>query len=1056
MGKRDCEKHSRRREQAPEGATRIAGDTGSMTPEMVSCGTPGREMPCTREPIDAALAANSVSVDHTTTDQEQPSCKLHSQILSTVDVNDKNASSVSKSTVIETPAANAFEGKEKSGKPCDSSHSEARNDSEEQWILGSISASIFESSEPLGLITAISALGSWVSAAFATHEKDLEGELVKTDKRQEEEEEANRAKAKGKEKNETENDSEPSGNLQGGKFGASAPENLPCAKVESRQSDAQPKQARVVLSSEFQQGSLDQLAALPSPQASPNVSHLPHGDDSHLDLQVFLHLCGQPHPIRWSPGDAIPKQSTGLRLMDAAENGVLQAPDSNHLQVPAPELLTETESHLQSPTERLSLRQFAENIEMWFLDIGSKGLIAQKEDSASSSDSFEETTGAPLTGIEGDFTFPAGGDGNHQTCPDDGLCWLNSTLPMFQRELGCRNPLEGFSRASRVPVDAVEGDDTGLQSAMPRHGAEDTPTALQGTHCRTLLQQDTQNGSSHQLTIGRGEDSTIDELHPQGAHGSHHYASKDENSGTGAADSVLLLDDLYIRLDRSALRDFVEGTETLRANPSAKATFVQEQQLACGATENADRTMLGDVSSCELSTEEAATKEASLRSWGNRIWAFFGGETGAERTQADGDAKMDVVEQTLPFEDPAVVQRDDHRAFSSETSLLLESIKQEHTLQLLSPQQQRYVASLMRRDIFPASTCIVEEGAEPVLMWCSAGEFEVSQAGFFGVSVLRSLTPGEFFGLEELVSGEKLKCTLTSRQSASECALWVLDRDIFNDSVKDMLAKRKAFVPVAQDFLHMVCLVRDLPEEEIYAVARACKVERFAEGQTVFKMGFHGDMFCFIYKGEAITQKPQDGGGFLELARQGKGEYFGEMALIKSTRRTASVVAGTELVLFCLDKESFETLLSPLKEKMAAKAASTYKRQDEAPLTASEMKSADGSALAPVLATRDAGEVCAKKRTRKNSLALLNYSKIRDQEKQSENGESDTPEDRSTARWRLAREPESIHEPPPLCTQGGRSCLKENNPQGVHRKPKSPVRFDEGSLLPSESSSDEG
>lgn len=89
---------------------------------------------------------------------------------------------------------------------------------------------------------------------------------------------------------------------------------------------------------------------------------------------------------------------------------------------------------------------------------------------------------------------------------------------------------------------------------------------------------------------------------------------------------------------------------------------------------------------------------------------------------------MDVVEQTLPYEDPAVVQRDDHRAFSSETSLLLESIKQEPTLQFLNPQQQRYVASLMRRDVFPASTCIVEEGAEPALMWCSSGEFEVSQA----------------------------------------------------------------------------------------------------------------------------------------------------------------------------------------------------------------------------------------------------------------------------------------------------------------------------------------
>lgn len=139
----------------------------------------------------------------------------------------------------------------------------------------------------------------------------------------------------------------------------------------------------------------------------------------------------------------------------------------------------------------------------------------------------------------------------------------------------------------------------------------------------------------------------------------------------------------------------------------------------------------------------------------------------------------------------------------------------------------------------------------------------------------------------------------------------------------------------------------------------------------------------------------------------------------------------------------------------AAKAASTYKRQDEGPPSENETKSAEGAPLTPALVTRDAAEACAKKRTRKNSLALLNYSKIRDQERQAENGESDAPEDKSTARWRLAREPESIHEPPPLDTQGGRSCLKEKNPQSGARKRRSPVRFDEGSLLPSESSSDE-
>lgn len=181
---------------------------------------------------------------------------------------------------------------------------------------------------------------------------------------------------------------------------------------------------------------------------------------------------------------------------------------------------------------------------------------------------------------------------------------------------------------------------------------------------------------------------------------------------------------------------------------------------------------------------------------------------------------------------------------------------------------------------------------------------------------MRTLTSGEFFGVEEMLAGEKMKGSVTSRASASDCVVWTLDKEMFQDSMRDMLAKRVAFVPVAQSFFHIVPLVRDLPEEQISALAKACKVERFAEGQTVFKMGFHGDMLCFIYKGEAITQKPQDDGGFLELARQGRGEYFGEMALIRNARRTASVVAATELILLCLDKESFERLLSPLKEKM--------------------------------------------------------------------------------------------------------------------------------------------
>ncbi|CDJ50796.1 CAMP-dependent protein kinase regulatory subunit, putative [Eimeria brunetti] len=1012
------------------------------------------------------------------TESGPPTCTTPEPTLHMGTVHDKTAFGVTEGTGMETAAVNAIAGRHKPSEITDSSNTAVGDDLEGNWPLASITSSMFDTSEPLGLSTLVSTFGSWVSEAFDKRDGDEDEEEEETEANEKAgggeetvDEKEKRETETGTEVGEMEKENEPAGNLQHSIIhGETVPGSLSQSNIEGGQADAETTQvevSRVVPSSEGRQGVSGQPAAPASPQTLEEASH---GDDSHKDLQVFLHLCGQPKPIRWTPDGFAPTQNEGSKGSHNTGDSMLQQTDPHFLQVPNPEVSTETENLLHSPSEQMSLRQVAENIEMWILDIGSQSFFAKGDESASSSDSFDETTGAPLTGSEGDSAFPLGHTGGSRTLFDYNVGGMNWDSAKLQPGVGSCSHIEGTSPCSSAAAEEQDAEaapvEGYLHPALPRYGAEDAPTAAQCTPRTRSTDQATEDSSSCQLKTRSGKDIKIDKLHSHRAHRSRRSAKKDKHFETGAAKAGVVQGDFITPLSVSELSELKGGSERLDEKPCAEETFVKEQLLVSGTGEDANpnTTMLGDGNSYEslasmadgeLSTEEAAAKEASARSWGNRIWALFGGETAAKRTTAGGDNLMDVVKQTLPFEDPAVVQRDDHRAFPSETSLLLESIKQEPTLQYLSPQQQRYVASLMRRDIFPASTVIVEEGAEPALMWCSSGEFDVSQAGFFGASVLRLLTPGEFFGLEELVSGEKLKCTLTSRQSTSECALWVLDRDIFNDSVKDMLEKRKAFVPVAQSFLHTVPLVRDLQEEEITAVAKACKVERFSEGQTVFKMGFHGDMFCFIYEGEAITQKPQDDGGFLELARQGKGEYFGEMALIRNTRRTASVVAGTELVLFCLDKESFEALLSPLKEKMAAKAASTYKRQDDAPPTESELKPADGAALAPVLVTRDAAEACAKKRTRKNSLALLNYSKIRDQERQSENGESDAPEDKCTARWRLAREPESIHEPPPLCTQGGRSCLKDNNPQGGCRKRKSPVRFDERSLLPSDSSSDE-
>jgi cAMP-dependent protein kinase regulator len=60
---------------------------------------------------------------------------------------------------------------------------------------------------------------------------------------------------------------------------------------------------------------------------------------------------------------------------------------------------------------------------------------------------------------------------------------------------------------------------------------------------------------------------------------------------------------------------------------------------------------------------------------------------------------------------------------------------------------------------------------------------------------------------------------------------------------------------------------------------------------------------------------------FLSLGKQpvkvksyGRGEYFGELALIKGEPRAANIVAESGLKLISLDRNSFRRLLGPIED----------------------------------------------------------------------------------------------------------------------------------------------
>jgi hypothetical protein len=85
--------------------------------------------------------------------------------------------------------------------------------------------------------------------------------------------------------------------------------------------------------------------------------------------------------------------------------------------------------------------------------------------------------------------------------------------------------------------------------------------------------------------------------------------------------------------------------------------------------------------------------------------------------------------------------------------------------------------------------------------------------------------------------------------------------------------------------------------------------EEFDPGQVIFRQGDPGDCAYFIHGGEVEVVAGSEGQEKV-LAKLGQGQYFGEMALITSHPRNATVRAITHTRLAVLGKQNFLTMVS--------------------------------------------------------------------------------------------------------------------------------------------------
>lgn len=110
------------------------------------------------------------------------------------------------------------------------------------------------------------------------------------------------------------------------------------------------------------------------------------------------------------------------------------------------------------------------------------------------------------------------------------------------------------------------------------------------------------------------------------------------------------------------------------------------------------------------------------------------------------------------------------------------------------------------------------------------------------------------------------------------------------------------------NFLHRLPVMAGLDEAALQFLGELAGEENHAAGDVIVREGDPGDRMFFVCTGRVRISKDDGTDPPVVLAEMGAGDYFGEMSLIESVARSASVVAIEPTRVFTLKGVNFYKL----------------------------------------------------------------------------------------------------------------------------------------------------
>jgi len=121
-----------------------------------------------------------------------------------------------------------------------------------------------------------------------------------------------------------------------------------------------------------------------------------------------------------------------------------------------------------------------------------------------------------------------------------------------------------------------------------------------------------------------------------------------------------------------------------------------------------------------------------------------------------------------------------------------------------------------------------------------------------------------------------------------------------------------------QELLRTVPIFSELSEPDIAALARLTSRRTCPKDTVVFFENEEGDSFFCIVAGRIKVTILGDDGREVILSVLGRGDFFGEMALLDNEPRSATAIAVEDTELLSLHRNDFQSVLSDNRSIMSA------------------------------------------------------------------------------------------------------------------------------------------